>query len=128
MEENELGLHKIEKTFNKKIEETKAKIFDGSLRSGNKIEFEGTIVVTGDVNAGAEILAGGSVIVVGVLRGLAHAGASGNKAAIIAASSIKAPQLRIADVVKEIEIYDEDEEEGEIKKKAYIVNDIIVME
>ena len=26
MEENELGLHKIEKTFNKKIEETKAKI------------------------------------------------------------------------------------------------------
>ena len=127
MEENELGLHKIGKTFNKKIEETKAKIFDGSLRSGNKIEFEGTIVVTGDVNAGAEVLAGGSVIVVGVLRGLAHAGASGNKAAIIAASSIEAPQLRIADVVKEIEIYDEDEER-EIKKKAYIVNDVIVME
>lgn len=128
MEENELGLHNIDKTFNKKIEETKAKIFDGSLRSGNKIEFEGTIVVTGDVNAGAEVIAGGSVIVVGALRGLAHAGASGNKGAIIVASSIEAPQLRIADIVKEIEIYDEDDEDEDIKKKAYIVNDVIIME
>lgn len=127
MEENELGLHKIEKTFNKKIEETKAKIFDGSLRSGNKLEYEGTIVVTGDVNAGAEVIAGGNVIVVGSLRGLAHAGASGNKGAIIAASIIEAAQVRIADVVKEIEIYDEDEEEA-TKKRAYISNDIIIME
>lgn len=127
MEENELGLHKIEKTFNKKIEETKAKIFDGSLRSGNKLEYEGTIVVTGDVNAGAEVIAGGNVIVVGSLRGLAHAGASGNKGAIIAAGIIEAAQVRIADVVKEIEIYDEDEEEA-TKKRAYISNDIIIME
>lgn len=127
MEENELGLHKIEKTFNKKIEETKAKIFDGSLRSGNKLEYEGTIVVTGDVNAGAEVIAGGNVIVVGALRGLAHAGASGNKGAIIAAGIIEAAQVRIADVVKEIEIYDEDEEEA-TKKRAYISNDIIIME
>ena len=127
MEENELGLHKIEKTFNKKIEETKAKIFDGSLRSGNKLEYQGTIVVTGDVNAGAEVIAGGNVIVVGSLRGLAHAGASGNKGAIIAAGIIEAAQVRIADVVKEIEIYDEDEEEA-TKKRAYISNDIIIME
>ena len=127
MEENELGLHKIEKTFNKKIEETKAKIFDGSLRSGNKLEYEGTIVVTGDVNAGAEVIAGGNVIVVGSLRGLAHAGASGNKGAIIAAGIIEAAQVRIADIVKEIEIYDEDEEEA-TKKRAYINNDIIIME
>ena len=127
MEENELGLHKIEKTFNKKIEETKAKIFDGSLRSGNKLEYEGTIVVTGDVNAGAEVIAGGNVIVVGSLRGLAHAGASGNKGAIIAAGIIEAAQVRIAEVVKEIEIYDEDEEEA-TKKRAYISNDIIIME
>lgn len=127
MQENELGLHKIEKTFNKKIEETKAKIFDGSLRSGNKLEYEGTIVVTGDVNAGAEVIAGGNVIVVGSLRGLAHAGASGNKGAIIAAGIIEAAQVRIADIVKEIEIYDEDEEEL-IKKRAYINNDIIIME
>ena len=39
----------------------------------------------------------------GSLRGLAHAGAKGNKDAIIAASSIEAPQLRISNVVKERE-------------------------
>lgn len=129
MEEKELGLHSIEKTFNKKIEKTKAQIFDGSLRSGNKIEYEGTIVVTGDVNAGAEVVAGENVIVVGALRGLAHAGAKGNRGAIIVAGSIEAPQLRIADVVKEIEIYDDDEEDEDIiKRKAYIENGEIIME
>lgn len=127
MGEKELGLHNIEKTFNKKIEETKAKIFDGSLRSGNKIEYAGTIVVTGDVNAGAELVAGENVIVVGALRGLAHAGAKGNKGAIIVAGSIEAAQLRIADIVKEIEKSEDDEEEI-IKRKAYIENDVMIME
>ena len=56
MEKKELGLHKIEKSFTKKIEETKAKIYDGSVRSGNKIEYEGTVIIIGDINAGAEIL------------------------------------------------------------------------
>lgn len=127
MEENELGLHSIEKIFNKKVEKTRAKIFDGSLRSGNKLEYEGTLVITGDVNAGAEVVAGESVIIVGNLRGLAHAGAKGNRGAIIVAGSIKAPQLRIADVVKEIDMYEEDNDDT-IKRKAYIENEEIIIE
>ena len=38
----------------------------------------------------------------GALRGLAHAGAKGNKQAIIAAGLFDAVQVRIANVVKEI--------------------------
>ena len=38
----------------------------------------------------------------GTLRGLAHAGAKGNKDAIITAISIETVQLRIANVIKEI--------------------------
>lgn len=127
MEEKELGLHSIEKIFNKKVEKTRAKIFDGSLRSGNKLEYEGTLVITGDVNAGAEVVAGENVIIVGILRGLAHAGAKGNRGAIIVAGSIKAPQLRIADVVKEIDMYEEDNDDT-IKRKAYIENEEIIIE
>lgn len=101
-----LGLAGIKKSFNKEIKTSETKFHKGSLRSGNKIEFEGSVVVLGDVNSGAEVVAGENIIVVGVLRGLAHAGAKGNKDAIIAAALIEAPQLRISNIVKERERLD----------------------
>lgn len=56
----------------------------------------------GDLNYGAEVIAGENIIVTGKLRGLAHAGANGNKKAIIACNSLDSTQVRIANVVKEI--------------------------
>ena len=67
-----------------------------TVRSGGRIVSGGSLVVLGDVNAGAELVADGDVIVTGILRGVAHAGASGNEKAIIYAERILAPQLRIA--------------------------------
>ena len=61
------------------------------------------MVIIGDVNAGAEVIAGGNIAILGALRGVAHAGAGGNTNAIIAANYIDATQVRIANVVKEIE-------------------------
>ncbi len=131
MKENELGLHSIEKTFRQKIEETNAKIYDGSLRSGNKIEYEGTIIILGDLNAGAEAISGENVIVLGTIRGLAHAGASGNREAIIYANEIDAPQIRIADIVRELGEEDneqQEEQEKTIKKRAYVKSSKIILE
>ena len=98
-----LGLHGIKKTFNKEIDTSEAKFHKGSLRSGQKIEFEGSLIILGDVNGGAEVVAGENVVILGNLRGLAHAGAKGNKNAIIAAGSIEAPQIRIANKILERE-------------------------
>lgn len=98
-----LGLHGIKRVFEKDIQNSETKFHKGSLRSGQKIEFEGSLVVLGDVNAGAEVIAGENIVVLGVLRGLAHAGAKGNKKAIIASNEIDSPQIRIANIVKEIE-------------------------
>ena len=126
----ELGLYTIEKSFNRKIEETVTKVCNGSLRSGKRIEFEGTVVVLGDINAGAEVLAGDHIIVLGEIRGLAHAGANGNKRAIIAANSIDCPQIRIADIVKEMEKPENEEEYEEmpVKTRAYVEGKEIVLE
>lgn len=112
-----LGLHGIKRTFSKDIATSETKFHRGSLRSGQKIEFEGSLVVLGDVNAGAEVLAGENVVVLGILRGMAHAGAKGNKEAIIAAASIESPQIRIANIVKEIE---KEEFAENIKTCAYV--------
>ena len=121
-----LGLHGIKRTFSKEIATSETKFHMGSLRSGQKIEFEGSLVVLGDVNGGAEVLAGENIVVLGILRGMAHAGAKGNKEAIIAAASIESPQVRIANIVKEIE---KEELEGSLKTWAYVnEKDEVVLE
>ena len=82
-------------------EET-AMFLNRTLRSGTRIEFAGHVVVLGDVNPGAEIIAEGNVIIWGRLRGMVHAGAKGNRAAVICALDLSPTQLRIADEVSAI--------------------------
>ncbi len=110
----DLGLHGIKKSFSKEIASSETIFHKGSLRSGQKIEYEGSIVIIGDVNGGAEVIAGENIIVVGILRGLAHAGAKGNKQAIIAAQRIECPQIRISNIIKEIT------QDEEIRNFAYV--------
>lgn len=74
-------------------------MINSSLRSGQKINYDGNVVVLGDVNPGAEIVTTGSIVVMGVLRGIAHAGASGDSSATITAYAIRPTQLRIADLI-----------------------------
>lgn len=121
-----LGLHGITKTYNREIATSETKFHRGSVRSGQKVEYEGSLVVLGDVNDGAEVIAGENIIVLGILRGLAHAGAKGNKEAIIAASSIEAPQLRISNIIKERER--EEILEDTRKTYAYINQEEMIME
>lgn len=126
-EVNELGLHGIKKSFNKEIATSETKFYKGSIRSGQKMEFEGSLVILGDVNAGAEVLAEDNVVILGILRGMAHAGAKGNKEAIIAAASIESAQIRIADIVKEIEREDNVDDTREIKTYAYVEENEIIL-
>ncbi len=119
-----LGLHEIKRAFSEEIESSETKFYRGSLRSGKKIEYEGSIVVLGDVNSGAEVIAGENIVIVGILRGMAHAGAKGNRKAMISAVSIEAPQLRIADIIKETE----KEEEQERKTYAHLEENKMIIE
>ncbi len=96
-----MGLHGIIKDFRKEIATSETKFYKGSLRSGQRIEFEGSVVIIGDVNDGAEIIAEDNIVVLGALRGMAHAGAKGNEQAIIAARIIDSLQIRIGSIIKE---------------------------
>ena len=97
-----LGLHAIKRTFEASVETSETKFIRGNLRSGQLEEFSGSIAILGDLNYGAEVIAGENIIVTGRIRGMAHAGANGNKKAIISANAIDSTQVRIANVVKEI--------------------------
>lgn len=71
-------------------------IHQGTLRSGDHLQAEGSVLVLGDVNPGARITAGGNVLVLGRLRGVAHAGCQGDATARIMALQLRPLQLRIA--------------------------------
>ncbi len=77
-------------------EETSAILVRRTLRSGQSLHHPGHVVVVGDVNPGAEIVAGGDVVVWGRLRGIVHAGASGDDGAVVCALSLAPMQLRIS--------------------------------
>lgn len=76
-----------------------ATVVQRTIRSGQVVRHHGHVTVVGDVNAGAEVIAGGSVIVWGRLRGTVHAGALGDRNAVICAIELRPTQLRIADLI-----------------------------
>jgi len=89
----------LRKIFFKELEEGPCKFIKGTVRGGTRILFEGNVVVLGDANPGSEIVASGNVVVMGTVRGMVHAGADGNRNAIVAALRLYPTQLRIADLI-----------------------------
>jgi len=93
--------------LNPLMEEGKTHFYRGTLRSGAKIESDGSVVVIGDVNPSSIIKARGNVIVLGRLNGTVYAGLNGDEKAFVAAIYFNPIQLTIGmktitDIQKEI--------------------------
>jgi septum site-determining protein MinC len=73
-----------------------------TVRSGVEIRHSGTVVILGDLNPGGTVVADGDIMIWGRLRGIAHAGASGNHQCMIMALQMEPTQLRIADYVARV--------------------------
>ena len=89
------------------MEEGKTHFYRGTLRSGAKIESDGSVVVIGDVNPSSIIRARGNVIVLGRLNGTVYAGLNGDDKAFVTAIYFNPIQLTIGmktktDIQKEI--------------------------
>ncbi len=97
-----------------------------NVRSGQKISYDGTLLIFGDVNAGAELVATGHIIVLGTLRGVAHAGCQGNKDAIVYATQLCSLQLRIADLIARAP--DGESTERHVPEIARIMDNYLVIE
>lgn len=110
----------------KNIYEGRTKFIKNTIRSGQKITYNGNIVVIGDVNSGAELIASGNIVVLGVLRGIAHAGSSGNKKAFVASYIMQPSILRIADSI--VRAPDENYEKPSTPEIALVKDDTIIVE
>lgn len=99
-------------------------IIKRTIRSGQRIEYKGNIVVVGDLNPGSELIADGDVYIFGRARGIIHAGNGGNNDNIILALSLEANQIRIGNIFTK---NDSEESKSDIVEKAYVENDKIIV-
>lgn len=116
----------LDRAISVETEDEYTKFYKKTLRSGQLLESEGSVVIIGDVNPGAEVVAEGNIFVMGSIKGMVHAGKSGNKEAVVVALNLSPTQLRIADLITR-------SPEGEAKdylspELAYIKEDKIFIE
>lgn len=71
--------------------------YRGTLRSGQFLESETSIVIIGDVNPGAHVTSKGNIVILGTCMGDVYAGATGDKSCFVAALTMKPIRVRIAD-------------------------------
>ncbi|SDE73225.1 septum site-determining protein MinC [Sporomusa acidovorans] len=95
------------------------------LRSGQKVVFNGSVIIMGDVNPGAEVIASGNIVVQGTCRGVAHAGVNGDQTATITADKLMAGQLRIAGLIARAPDH---QDEPMCREIARIANGIVIIE
>lgn len=107
------------------LEERSPKIEVGYIRSGQVVQSEQDIFVLGDVNPGGWVISSGNIYVMGALKGIAHAGYTGDRDKIVAASLFLPMQIRIADsILEEFPIPDE----GAAMRFAYWDEGVIKLE
>ena len=94
-------IERCEKALNDKLMELNSQtgqFYRGTLKRGDCLESEASIVIIGNVDHGARVTAKGNVIVLGELKGTVTAGVSGNPQAVVMALDIAPLQIRIGDM------------------------------
>lgn len=94
----ELVRQKIEQFEEEQAGKT-GEFYKGTLRSGQVLDCETSVVVIGDVNPGAKVISKGNIVILGALKGNAYAGANGNEQAFVAALDMDPVQIKIGDVI-----------------------------
>lgn len=97
-EESGKGIIKALKRVETEKEEYNGRFHRGSIKEGQTLETEGSIVIIGNVEKGASVIASKDIIVIGALLGQAHAGVSGNGSHFVCALNFDPEKCKIGDV------------------------------
>ena len=108
----------------KKVEQ-KMLIVNKTIRGGQEVRTESSVMIFGNVNPGAQVIAGGNIDIRGTCRGSVHAGAFGDTSACVVADRLMPMQIRIADVIARSP---DNMEKAEQAEKASIKDGHIVFE
>lgn len=106
-------------------EEPQMLVINRTVRGGQEIKTQGSVMICGNVNPGAQIIAGGSIDVRGTCKGMVHAGAYGDITAVVVADRLMPTQIRIADRIAQSP---EKMEKPTVAERASIKDGKIVIE
>lgn len=107
--------------------------YKGSVKAGETLRTDSSLIILGDVNPGATVAASGNIIILGTLYGNIQAGCFGDDKSFIAALDLKCERIMIGDHKKELSQKELNSKGGLfIKNKAvpkiiYIENDDITI-
>lgn len=100
-------------------------VINKTIRGGQEVKSESSIMIFGNVNPGAQVIAGGNIDIRGTCRGIVHAGAFGDASAFVVADRLMPMQIRIADIIARSP---DNMEKAEQAERASIKNGRIVFE
>ena len=100
-------------------------VINRTVRNGEEITSQGSVMICGNVNPGAKIVAAGSIDVRGNCRGIVHAGAMGDYKAFVVADRLMPMQIRIANLIARSP---DNPEKSDYAEKAYIKDGQIIIE
>ncbi len=81
------------------VADNTGEFYKGTLRSGQVLKCDTSIVIIGDVNPGAKIIAKGNIVILGSLKGNAYAGAAGDETCFVTALDMDPVQIKIGNVI-----------------------------
>ena len=81
------------------VADNTGEFYKGTLRSGQVLKCDTSIVIIGDVNPGAKIIAKGNIVILGSLKGNAYAGAAGDESCFLTALDMDPVQIKIGNVI-----------------------------
>lgn len=100
-------------------------VINRTLRNGEEISANGSVMICGNVNPGAQVIAAGSIDIRGTCRGIVHAGAVGDTEAFVVADRLMPQQIRIANFIARSP---DNLEKSSYAEKASIKNGQIIIE
>lgn len=98
-EDEERFKNSVDATMNSTGDLSGGQFYKGTLRSGQVLESDSSIIILGDVNPGAKIMSAGNVVVLGSLKGTVYAGIKGNPNAFVVALEMYPVQIKIGDII-----------------------------
>ena len=100
-------------------------VINRTIRGGQEVRTDDSVMICGNVNPGAQVISGGSVDIRGTCRGIVHAGIYGDETAFVVADKLMPTQIRIANVIARSP---DDAKEVNRAERASIKNGYIVFE
>ena len=77
---------------------TDGQFYKGTIRAGQVLETDASVIILGDINPGAQVISTGNIVILGTLYGHASAGVSGNAACFVVALEMKPTKIEIAGI------------------------------